>query len=370
MGVDYAFVNRMDSRDTDVAIYLLEEHGVKPSEAARLILNGLDELECRGTPAGERLRLLGKCLREGIRLYRESGRSISFAEAVRQTLDSKAGQSPRTVQDFRQCMNRLMESVEGLRERPLNRIGTHHCTEILAAGFASETRRRKARACLSVLFQTGIRHGWCKENPVKGTVAPRIREKTIVPLQPDEIERLLQTSRQRRHRACRPALALMLYTGVRPQEVTRLTYACLDAEAAELTIPPRHSKTGGGRFIPLCPRLRSILDEAEYGAPAQSICPPNWVNRWRELRRDAGFTEWQQDVLRHTFASYFAKAYRDLPTLQLYMGHRDVNLLLTRYVNLQGISREAALHFFGESAQTRRAYRNTRRGGGMVPLAG
>lgn len=370
MGVDYAFVNRMDSRDTDVAIYLLEERGVKPSEAARLILNGLDELDCRGTPPEERLRVLGKCLREGIRLHRESDKSISFAEAVQRTLDGKAGQSPRTVQDFRQCMNRLMESVDGLRERPLNRIGTQHCTEILEAGFPSETRRRKARACLSVLFQTGIRHGWCKENPVKGTVAPRIREKTIVPLRPEEIERLLRVSRRAEHRACRPAVALMLYTGVRPQEVTRLTYGCIDTESAELTVPPRHSKTGGGRAIPLCPSLRAILEETGPCAPEQRICPPNWINRWKELRRDAGFTEWQQDVLRHTFASYFAKAYRDLPTLQLYMGHRDVSLLLTRYVNLQGISRDAALRFFGEDQRTRRVYRNARRGGGMVPLAG
>ena len=268
-------------------------------------------------------------------------------------------------------MNRLMESVEGLRERPLNRIGTQHCTEILEAGFPSESRRHKARACLSVLFQTGIRRGWCKENPVKGTEAPRIREKTIVPLRPEEIERLLQVSRRVQHRSCRPAVALMLYTGVRPQEVTRLTYACIDTESAELTVPPRHSKTGGGRSIPLCPSLRAILEEQGPCAPEQRICPPNWINRWKELRRDAGFTEWQQDVLRHTFASYFAKAYRDLPTLQLYMGHRDVSLLLTRYVNLQGISRDAALRFFGEGSRTRRVYRDTRRGGvGMVPLVG
>lgn len=180
-------------------------------------------------------------------------------------------------------------------------------------------------------------------------------------LRPDEIEKLLRISWRKEHRACRPALALMLYAGIRPQEVTRLTYACIDTEAVELTVPARHSKTGGGRCIPLCPNLRAMLEEAGPHAPEQPICPPNWINRWRELRRDAGFTEWQQDVLRHTFASYFAKAYRDLPTLQLYMGHRDVNL--------QGISRDAALRFFGENSKVRRAYLGqTRRN--AVPLAG
>lgn len=359
----------MKKRDTDVAIYLLEDSGVKPSEAARLILEGMDELRNSGGTPAERFQILKHCLREGLRAHRESGSDTSFGEAVRLTLEGKAGQSPRTVQDFRQCMNRLMGSVDGLRDMRLGQMDTRQCTEILETGFPSPTRRHKARACLSVLFQTGVRQGWCKDNPVKGTQAPRIREKTIVPLRPDEIEKLLRISWRKEHRACRPALALMLYAGIRPQEVTRLTYACIDTEAAELTVPPRHSKTGGGRCIPLCPNLRAMLEEAGPHAPEQPICPPNWINRWRELRRDAGFTEWQQDVLRHTFASYFAKAYRDLPTLQLYMGHRDVNLLLTRYVNLQGISRDAALLFFGENSKVRRAYLGqTRRN--AVPLAG
>ena len=38
------------------------------------------------------------------------------------------------------------------------------------------------------------------------------------------------------------------------------------------------------------------------------------------------------DVCRHTFASYHAAYLRNLPELQLEMGHRDASLLMTRYM--------------------------------------
>ena len=53
-----------------------------------------------------------------------------------------------------------------------------------------------------------------------------------------------------------------------------------------------------------------------------------------------------QDVLRHTYASYFAKRFKDLPRLQLNMGHHDLSLLRSRYINMRGISNLEATSFF------------------------
>ena len=63
------------------------------------------------------------------------------------------------------------------------------------------------------------------------------------------------------------------------------------------------------------------------------VIPPNWQRRWRALRQAAGFTHWVPDVCRHTFASYHAAYFRNLPELQLEMGHRDAGLLRTRYMS-------------------------------------
>ena len=52
---------------------------------------------------------------------------------------------------------------------------------------------------------------------------------------------------------CLPAAVLMLYAGVRPQEVRRLRFRHLRLENGELIIPSTHSKTGGSRLVTLQP---------------------------------------------------------------------------------------------------------------------
>ena len=47
-------------------------------------------------------------------------------------------------------------------------------------------------------------------------------------------------------------------------------------------------------------------------------------------RRD--LRHWVPDVCRHTFATYHAAMFRNLPELQLEMGHRDTSLLRSRYM--------------------------------------
>lgn len=65
------------------------------------------------------------------------------------------------------------------------------------------------------------------------------------------------------------------------------------------------------------------------------------------MRRDANLERpWVQDVLRHTFASYHMKRYKNLPRLQSQMGHAYLSLLRTRYVNMYGIKKGEAKIFF------------------------
>lgn len=58
------------------------------------------------------------------------------------------------------------------------------------------------------------------------------------------------------------------------------------------------------------------------------------------------FGAWRPDVLRHTYASFHAKWFRDFPLLQMEMGHRSSALLRARYLNMEGVSRERAALFW------------------------
>ena len=189
---------------------------------------------------------------------------------------------------------------------------------------------------LHSVFAHGIRQEWCAENPVARVEVPRMQEHEILPLSPEEIKRLEAAAQQPEHRAMRLSLHLLLYCGLRPQEVARLDESRIQAEQGRVIVPPSSSKTGGGRAVPL--RNKGKL----RGVPLR--IPGNWENRWRRLRRAAGFApgQWVPDVCRHAFASYHAAYFRDLGALQLEMGHRSANLLLSRYLNLPQVKQAKA----------------------------
>ena len=195
----------------------------------------------------------------------------------------------------------------------------------------------EARLTLSGVFSTAMKRGWCSENPVARVEAPRVVEKTVPILSPEEAEQLVQAAREYKGGICLPAVGLMLYAGIRPHEVERLTWADVDLPGKRVNIAPQHSKTGGARPVTLLRPALQLLSTTQAPAP-QRICPPQWLRHWRAVRQQAGWNRltrpWPQDICRHSYASYHAAHFRNLHELQLQMGHRSTELLRTRYLNL------------------------------------
>ena len=106
------------------------------------------------------------------------------------------------------------------------------------------------------------------------------------------------------------------------------------------------SKTGGVRQVEICSALKKWLGKYRSDE-GRDLCPPDWIAKWRKIRNESGFKNcWIPDILRHTYASFHAKCFRDLPRLQLNMGHRDITLLRSRYVNMRNISKSEAITYF------------------------
>lgn len=270
--------------------------------------------------------------------------SVSLAEAVSARLKTAAHRRPATLRDLRHFTNRMLR-VEGAPTLSLRRMRVDDCRRILQEAFhGSVFSFRKGRAILHSIFSYGRRQGWCDMNPVDGIDVPPIRERLITPLGLEDVHRLQEAANQPEHRAMRFSLHLMLYCGVRPSEVQRFHPSTdINWEEKTIVIRPHASKTGGGRIIPL--RQKAIMGEP--------IIPRNWEIRWKALRRSAGFLSWRNDILRHTFASYHALYFRNLAALQLEMGHRNLALLRTRYINPEGLSRRSAQRFWNEAERHR-----------------
>ncbi len=298
------------------------------NDIARLTLEATEELgeAAQGRERTELIRLLRRVIRAGVAAVLAEEHTVCFEEAAWASVAARTARRATTLRDLRHFVRRMLR-VEGVGTRPLRAMSTRECRDLLEKAFGSSGHSfNKGRAILHSIFAYGQRQEWCGENPVIRIAPRRIQEKEIVPLSPQEVQRLEKTAQQPEHREMRFSLHLLLYNGVRPQEVARLNKGHIQPEQRRVIIPPSGSKTGGGRVLPL--RRRNRLQGITLSIPR------NWQNRWKKLRKAAGFIDWQPDVCRHTFASYHAAYFRDLGALQLEMGHRSTDLLRTRYLNL------------------------------------
>lgn len=307
---------------------LISELPLNINDIARLALEATESLGelAEGMERREMLQMLRRVIAEGVRAVRAAENTVSFEEAVEKSVAARAHLRPASRRDLRHFTRRMLR-IEGSGTLPLRSMSAGDCRRILGEAFGSSAHSyRKGRAILHSIFTYGWRMGWCDANPVDNIEVPRIQEQEIVPLTLQEVEKLEQAAELPEHRAMRTSLHLMLYCGLRPNEVARLRPDDIQLHEKRVLIHPRTSKTGGGRVVP--------IRKAERLKGARIRIPRNWQNRWLALRRAAGFAHWVPDICRHSFASYHAAHFKDLPLLQLEMGHSSPTLLRSRYLNL------------------------------------
>ena len=289
------------------------------------------------------LQFCAKVIEVGLRHIRV--KEMPLAEGFTLYLKSKQHLRPDSIRDIRCIGNRLLRTKPEFGERNFSEFSVSECEEWLNAAFHTDNQFNKARTMLHGLFEFALRREWCDKNPIKRIERKKVVEKEIQPLKLSETKRLIKTA-QRESPEYAVVAALLVYTGIRPREVRRLTWRDIDTEEKTITVRSQCSKTGGVRQVEIPPVLNRLLI-TQKAENTSHICPTDWQRRWRKIRDNSGFRgRWVQDVLRHTYASFHAKNYADLPRLQLNMGHRDQSLLRSRYVNMRGISRAEAKSFF------------------------
>ena len=291
------------------------------------------QVACEAMRAGRgRMKRARRCIAEGENALRLQEKTVTFEKAVQAALEARRERRARTQCDFRYFTRRFLVRCKGLAARRVRAITPQECAGYIDAAFDTPRQRQKARLVLSGVFGTAIKRGWCSENPVARVEVPRVVERRIDVLASREIENLLDAARRYRGGCCLAAVSMMLYAGIRPHEVARLSWEQVDIGGRTISILPQHSKTGGARLVSIHAPLLRLL--AGCVVRTGRICPTQWQRHWCELRRQAGFARWVPDVLRHTFASYHLRHFRSYSELQYETGHRDSSLLRTRYVNM------------------------------------
>lgn len=275
----------------------------------------------------------------------EQENTVTFRDAADFSMEARTHRRPSTVADLRSYICRMCNDCE-FADKPIRRITISECRNMLLRNFGHSAHSyRKAQSILHSIFNHACRQRWCDFNPAKAILRPPVNEQRIEILTIEEIRHLLRKCReQKRFRKMEAALRLMLWCGIRPAEVRRLRWDDIDHDEKLVYIESQNSKTGGARAVPLRGGAKQLLNTSH---PAQQfIAPKDWNRLWKNLRLEAGFTNWQSDALRHTFASMHLKRFHNLPLLQEEMGHRNSTLLQTRYLNLRHLRKRTAIDFF------------------------
>ena len=325
----------------NLAKEVLGKTKVSVLDSARFVRNILD-----AKPNDSKLtdaQFVLKVIEVGLRNIRT--KEMSFADGFVMYLKSKQHLRPDSIRDIRCIGNRLIKTKHELSRRNFSEFSVSECEEWLNCAFATPSQYNKGRAMLHAFFEFALRREWCDKNPIKRIERKKVVEKEIQPLKLSEIRRLIKNA-QRESPKYAIVVALLVYAGIRPREVRRLTWRDIDTEEKIITVRSQCSKTGGVRQVEIPPVLNRLLIAHQLESTSH-ICPLDWVCRWRKIREDSGFSGcWEQDVLRHTYASFYAKRFKDLPRLQVNMGHSNQMLLCHRYINMRGISRLEAKEFF------------------------
>ncbi len=320
----------------------LEKRGVCLDDAVRIVLNILDSY-CADSKMSP-IEFCGKIIELGKRHIRLT--EMSFSTGLYIYLERKTHLRPDSLKDIKYLSSRLMKSNTEFANRNFSEFSVADCETWLSQTFSTPSQFNKARAMLHALFEFATRRQWCEKNIVHLVERQKVIEKDIKPLTLEQVRRLLKTSQKPKFGDCTAGVAILALAGIRPREVRKLKWRDIDLAENVITIRSQCSKTGGVRQVEISPALKSALN-AKKSESSADICTSNWQRRWKLIRDNSGFKGlWIQDILRHTYASYHAKFFHDLPRLQLNMGHRDQTLLRARYINMANISNNDAKNFF------------------------
>ncbi len=194
-------------------------------------------------------------------------------------------------------------------------------------------------ATLRYLLNFAHRQGHLAENPISGVKPLRLGSGRVRLVSPDEQQRYLAAANP----LLRDVAALILETGLRPEEVFAIRPADVGLGRRQLTVSARQTMFAR-REIPLTHAAGEVLQRRLTEArgdylfpghedPSKSLARLRSAHR-KALRKANIQPPFRLYDLRHTFGFRAAQAGMDLPTLRRRMGHSHVSMTL-RYLRLK-----------------------------------
>jgi integrase len=304
----------------------LRKHGIAGSEFSSRLREMAQE-------CAERLSAFGKTLTDATDFFvahlKASKGSITASELVPQLIaDKKAdGMSIRYVEDLRSRLPRFAKKFDGQKVATITSTEVDNWLRSLNVG---PTTRNNFRRTLVMMFNHAIARGYATSNPAAKTAKAKETDSPPGILTVQQTARLLEAASPE----LLPYIAIGLFAGLRRAELERLDWSEINFESGLIEVTAQKSKTARRRHVAMQPNLREWL--LQFAKRKGNVTPgeATFEKLFDEAREAAGITEWPDNALRHSFASYHLAHFQNAAALALQMGHTNEDMIFNHYREL------------------------------------
>jgi integrase len=302
--------------------------------AATLLTPG--QLE-EAAKAFEQLRPFKATLNEAVAEFMarrsQDGRSVTFKKLFELFIEAKARRSP----SYRRQLKYTLPRFEALHEELVSRIRAPRIDDQTAA--MTPSARNAMLRVLRAAFNFGIKRDYLVRNPIEKLDFESLARSEVEILPPKEAAALMTAAAECDLLAYH---ALGMFAGIRPDELRRLNWSDIDLTERHILIRSEVAKNHRRRIIDIEPNLIAWLRICKSSGdvtPLKNLRSRLRTIRWAAAESIARGTaneaphlyQWKQDIMRHSFASYWLASHGDINKLTLMMGHENTTMLWKHY---------------------------------------
>lgn len=265
----------------------------------------------------------------------------TLAEAFDESIERRQNLSAFYIRDMKAFKKKLPE--EFLNQNCYDITGKQIAAELTRATGGATMWHNRFRI-IRTIFSDLVKSGTLKNNPCANIHPPKFKMVDEVHiLTPQQCHAIFDSCRlyddgiTRDCRECAAPFAILIFGGVRPIELTRLTWDAVNLQSGFIRLSGSVTKTGKTRNVHISDTLRAWLETVPEDRREGKIIPNDWRRKSARVRKEAGLDgHAMMDAPRHTYGS-FTVALEGIDYVRSCMGHGFTQTFERHYHNAMTI---------------------------------
>lgn len=245
---------------------------------------------------------------------------IKLSAAIKWHVD--AGEKRWASATKRERNSVLLAFLSFVGDFPLVNITRSNIKEYLAkrSDVAAKTRKGDL-SNLHAFFADCFDNEHIRANPASGiTVKSDGRKPDVEIFTPEQVESLLQAALKLGRESIAACMVMIAFVGVRKKESHRLEWIDVDFENRYVYVSEQNGKNPNPRHIDMTDNAYQWLKL--LSKTSGPVCAEAMYKRHiNEIRKEAGFSTWSNNGLRHSYGSYFLAHTKDANLTAFNMGN-------------------------------------------------